>query len=86
VTGGESRSWVRTSKPRTSDLGARGQTGGRAHIWAYPSVVAGEHGQAVAEEGIRESLELCSWYEDLWKLVPELDAGSLAACTLALVY
>lgn len=50
-----------------------------SYTWAYPIVVAREHGQAVAEEGIRRSLELCSWFEDLWKLVPELDAASLTA-------
>jgi hypothetical protein len=63
--------YVRQSRSRHDVLAA--------FTWAYPSVVAREHGQPVAEEGIRRSLEMCSWFEDLWNLVPRLDPASLTA-------
>ena len=49
------------------------------YTWAYPGVVTEQHGQRVTEEGIRRSLELCGWYDDLWDLVARLDPEALAA-------
>lgn len=46
---------------------------------AYPDVVARRHGVAVASEGIRRSLELCGWYDELWELAARLSAEQLAA-------